>query len=72
MPDAEQVLAVENYYVVRGTTQHCSSALWSDQERDAVCEVRWWTESELMGCDEETFPQDLTSLFAVALLMGVE
>lgn len=68
MPDGKPVLAVENYFVVRAFAEQCSSAAWSDQERDAVCEVRWWSETELAICDEDVYPPDLTSLFAEALL----
>ncbi|MBU6959008.1 NUDIX domain-containing protein [Pseudomonas sp. CVAP len=70
MPDGKPVLAVENYYVVRAGAEQCSSAAWSDQERGAVCEVRWWSETELASCDEDIYPPDLTSLFAKALLIG--
>ncbi|NWD52499.1 NUDIX hydrolase [Pseudomonas gingeri] len=66
MPDGEQVHAVEHYYVVRVKEELCSRARWSDQEREAVCDVRWWSESELAACREEIFPQDLLSLFAQA------
>lgn len=70
MPDGETVLAVENYYVVHACIEKCSSAAWSDQERSVVCEVRWWSETELASCDEDIYPPDLTSLFAEALLIG--
>lgn len=66
MPDGEQVLAVENYYVVRVKEELCSRARWSDQEREAVCDVKWWSESELTACLDEIFPQDLLSLFVQA------
>lgn len=70
MPDGEPVLAVENYYVVHACIEKCSSAAWSDQERSVVCEVRWWSQTELSSCDEDIYPPDLTSLFAEALLTG--
>ncbi|PWK45898.1 hypothetical protein C7534_101499 [Pseudomonas sp. OV226] len=70
MPDGESVLAVENYYVVHAGAEKCSSAAWSDQERRVVCEVRWWSQTELSRCDEDIYPPDLTSLFAEALLTG--
>lgn len=69
MPDGEHVLAVENYYVVRAGNEHCSTASWSTQERDVVCEIRWWSENELMANTEEILPPDLPILFARALLM---
>lgn len=66
MPDGEQVIAVEHYYVVHVRDERCSATRWSDQERDALCDVRWWSESELAACREEIFPADLLILFAQA------
>jgi 8-oxo-dGTP pyrophosphatase MutT (NUDIX family) len=70
MPDGEHVLAVENYYVVNAGSEHYSTTRWSLQERDAVCEIRWWSESELMSSTEEILPPDLPILFGQALLMS--
>lgn len=67
MPDGEQLLAVEHYFVVRVHDVQLSNASWSDQEREVVCEARWWSEEELAACLESVFPPDLSSLFAQAL-----
>lgn len=67
MPDGEQVLAVEHYYVVRVHDVQLSNTSWSDQEREVICEARWWSEEELAACLETVFPPDLSSLFAQAL-----
>lgn len=72
MPDGEDVLAMENYYVARADIEQCSSDSWSGQERGAIGEVRWWSQAELAGCDEDVYPQDLTSLFVEALAMHTE
>ena len=66
MPDGEQVLAVEHYYVVRVEDELCSRALWSDQEREVVRDVRWWTASELAVSREQIYPHDLPTLFDLA------
>lgn len=71
-PDGEDVLAIENYYVARADIEQCSSDSWSGQERGAIGEVRWWSQAELVGCDEDVYPPDLMSLFAEALAMGTE
>ncbi|MEB0043414.1 NUDIX domain-containing protein [Pseudomonas sp. MH10] len=71
MPNGEDVLAIEHYYVVRADTEQCSSAAWSGQERGAIAEVRWWSEAELAECDQEVYPPGLMSLFVEALVMGV-
>lgn len=67
MPDGEHVLAIENFYVVRSSDEHCSPARWSHQERDVVCEMKWWLESELKACTEEVLPSDLPVLFGQVL-----
>ncbi|OSR74439.1 RNA pyrophosphohydrolase [Pseudomonas syringae pv. actinidiae] len=69
MPDGEAVVAVENYYVVHAHEEDCTSANWTPQERDAVCDVRWWSESEIAASTEEILPPDLPILFARCLRM---
>jgi 8-oxo-dGTP pyrophosphatase MutT (NUDIX family) len=68
MPGGDHVLAIENYYVVRAYTEHYSSAAWSGQERNVICEVRWWSHAQLAGCKEDIYPSDLVSLFHEALI----
>jgi len=70
MPDGEHVLAVENYFTVHTGTEQCSCAQWSDREREAVCEVRWWSLGELAACHGEVFPSDLSNLFGRALVIA--
>lgn len=72
MPDGEQVLAVEHYYVVRVKDELWSRALWSDQEREVVRDVRWWTASELAASREQIYPHDLPILFDLAHKSSVE
>lgn len=67
MPDGEEVIAVENYYIVRVSTERHSHAAWSGQERDAFVDVRWWSPAELAQCDELIYPPDLLSLFVEAV-----
>lgn len=67
MPNGENVLAIENFYVVRTSDEYCSSARWSTQERDVVCEMKWWLESELKVCNEEVLPPGLSVLFGQVL-----
>lgn len=70
MPDGEHVLAVENYFTVHTGTEQCSCAHWTDREREAICEVRWWSSEELAVCHEEVFPPDLNNLFVTAMLIA--
>jgi len=70
MPGGEHVLAVEHYFTVHTGTEQCSCAQWTDREREAVCEVRWWSSGELAACHEEVFPPDLNNLFSRALVIA--
>lgn len=67
MPEGERVLAIEQYYVVHAATEHWSSSDWSARERDAVCDVRWWSLSDLLACRDKIYPRDLPALFDEAL-----
>lgn len=67
MPDGERVLAVEHYFVVHANEQQLDATGWSDQEREVVSEVRWWSEEELLACQEVVFPPDLPTLLTQAL-----
>jgi len=67
MPGGEHVLAVEHYFVVRVHDVQLSNTRWSDQEREVVSEVGWWSEEELAACREAVYPPDLSSLFAQAI-----
>ncbi|MFW3895256.1 NUDIX hydrolase [Pseudomonas bharatica] len=66
MPDGEQVIAVERYYVVHSNDEYYSAVRWSEQEREVVCDVKWWSESELENCQDEMFPANLLTLFVQA------
>ncbi len=68
LPDGGHVLAVEHYYAVHVGAEHCSTTSWSLQERDAICDIKWWSESELMASTEEIIPSDLRTLFREILL----
>ena len=72
MPDGEDVLAIENYYLVRADADQCSSDFWSSEERGAISEVRWWSQAELAQCEEDVYPPNLMRLFIEALAMATE
>ncbi|WP_433899720.1 NUDIX hydrolase [Pseudomonas sp. PSE1(2024)] len=64
MPDGENVVAVEHYYVAHVNNEQCSVEGWSDREREVVSELRWWSLSDLSNCHEEILPNELLVLFA--------
>ncbi|KPZ24954.1 NUDIX hydrolase [Pseudomonas syringae group genomosp. 3] len=72
MPDGEDVLAIENYYLVRADADQCSSDFWGSEERGAISEVRWWSQAELAQCEEDVYPPNLMRLFIEALAMATE
>lgn len=69
MPNGKTVLAVENYYMVRTATHELSPVKWSEAERNVICEVKWWSATDLDQCCEKMFPADLSSLLAETLRM---
>ncbi|POR57993.1 NUDIX hydrolase [Pseudomonas syringae] len=72
MPDGEDVLAIENYYLVRADADQCSSDFWGSEERGAISEVRWWSQAELAQCEEDVYPPNLMRLFIEALTIATE
>ncbi|AXJ08094.1 DNA mismatch repair protein MutT [Pseudomonas fluorescens] len=63
MPDGENVVAVEHYYVAHVNNEQCSVEGWSDREREVVSDVRWWSLSDLSNSHEEILPNELLVLF---------
>lgn len=52
----------EVYYVVRVDRFELDDAGWTDVERRAILEHRWWSQQELMATDETVYPERLLSI----------
>ena len=59
MPDGEDVLSQEQYFVVKRAAADVSTKGWSAQEVAYLAEHRWWTFEELGATTEEIFPEDI-------------
>lgn len=51
-----------SYLVARCNPTSLDSSLWTQQERDTIVELRWWTLGELQASAEHFYPAQLTQL----------
>jgi hypothetical protein len=59
---------VEHFFVARVAAAEVSRAGWSEIERRAVVEHRWWTLDQLRSTAETVYPTDFVDLLADALV----
>ena len=52
----------QNYIVARCDAGALNSTGWTQQERDTILELRWWTLGALQASDEHFFPVGLAQL----------
>jgi 8-oxo-dGTP pyrophosphatase MutT (NUDIX family) len=62
MPDGEEVLADERYFVIRVQSQRVSSAAWTPLEVEVMTDHRWWSIAELAATEATVWPADLPDL----------
>jgi 8-oxo-dGTP pyrophosphatase MutT (NUDIX family) len=59
MVDGEPLFFHEQYIVARTATTALSSAEWTELEREAITELRWWTVEEIRNATEQVYPEML-------------
>ncbi|MBC7513456.1 MAG: NUDIX domain-containing protein [Herminiimonas sp.] len=62
MPNGEQVLAKERFFVVRVKDQAISKLNWTDEEQRFMKDYKWWSVDELMTTKEVVFPEDILAI----------
>ncbi len=62
LPDGEQVLAVEQYFVVNTTSEAISRDGWTIMEREVMADHRWWSREDLSTTTATIYPDELISL----------
>jgi 8-oxo-dGTP pyrophosphatase MutT (NUDIX family) len=55
--DGEPLFFREQYIVARTDTTTLSSDEWTDLEREAITELRWWTVEEIREATEQVYPE---------------
>ncbi|MEZ3498623.1 NUDIX hydrolase [Pantoea sp. KPR_PJ] len=59
LPSGETVLAEERFFIIIANTVDPDRSGWSSNEKDVICDHRWWAKSELIHTRETVFPRDL-------------
>jgi len=69
LPEGDQVVAEEHYFLVRVSAPVLSRAHWTSGERAVMSDQRWWSVQDLRSTQAQVFPADLVVLLA---RMGVQ
>jgi len=69
LPEGDQVVAEERYFLVRVSAPVLSRAHWTSGERAVMSDHRWWSVQDLRSTQAQVFPADLVTLLA---RMGVQ
>ena len=64
LPNGEQVLAEEAYFVVRTEVLEPSKAQWTPLELALMQKHKWWTLAEIAASDETIYPSDILAILA--------
>ena len=62
LSDGEQVLAVEQYFVVDTPTESISRDGWTAEEREVMADHKWWCREELVSTAETIYPERLVQM----------
>jgi 8-oxo-dGTP pyrophosphatase MutT (NUDIX family) len=62
LPDGEEVIAVERFFVIAADDPVLSRAGWTALERQVMAEHRWWTVDELRRTDATVWPKALAEM----------
>ena len=70
LPDGEQVLADERYFLVRVSDDRLSQEQWTSLEKKMIADHRWWSIRELASTSETVFPESLVSILSASERVG--
>jgi 8-oxo-dGTP pyrophosphatase MutT (NUDIX family) len=66
MPDGEQVVADEQFFVVPVDGQRVLRDRWTALEVEVIADHRWWTAPDLKATQETVWPKDLPEILTSA------
>ncbi|MCD6026152.1 MAG: GCN5-related N-acetyltransferase [Solimicrobium sp.] len=69
MPDGENVIAQERFFVVRTTSQNILRAHWTTEEIEVVADYKWWSIAELTTTQAVVFPDDMVAILGTVGLI---
>ncbi|MGJ4939778.1 NUDIX hydrolase [Bradyrhizobium sp. HKCCYLS1011] len=58
----ETVSADERFFLIRVDRAGISPMHWTELERAAIAEHRWWTQAELAATADQIYPEDLAEM----------
>lgn len=62
LPDGEQVMAQERFFVIGVENAALSTDGWTSDERDVMASSKWWSMAELAASDATIWPEDLPTI----------
>ncbi len=62
MPDGQDVLAEERYFLVRCTVREFDFSRWTPLEKKILVDRQWWTRDALRQTTDVVFPENLADL----------
>ncbi len=66
LPDGEQALSDEWYYLVRLGADALSWESWTDFEREVMVDHRWWSRDDLRQTEATVWPENLAEMLDAA------
>jgi 8-oxo-dGTP diphosphatase len=66
LPDGEQVISLERFYVVDAADTALSREGWSALELEVMAEHKWWSLQELERADVQIWPENMAELLRTA------
>jgi ADP-ribose pyrophosphatase YjhB (NUDIX family) len=66
MPDGEEVLAEEAYFLVRTGVTEPSKAGWTPLELEVMKKYKWWSRSDIAATKESIYPADILAILDMA------
>jgi 8-oxo-dGTP pyrophosphatase MutT (NUDIX family) len=66
LPDGEDVLAQERFFLVKVDHPTLSRSGWTPQEAEVMAEHRWWSGDELAKTTDAVFPGQLLEMLGAA------
>jgi len=70
LPEGDQVVAEEHYFLVRVSAPVLSRDHWTSGERAVMRDHRWWSVQDLRSTQAQVFPDDLVALLARVGVQG--
>lgn len=62
LPDGEDVIAEEQFFVVPVTEQTINRDRWTSQEAEVIQTYRWWSATELKSTSDIVWPNNLPQM----------